>query len=170
MDQGICSFFINGKDVGSTVAFEHASNHNGTSNIEGLFPAFSLTTHQHILINFGDQPWMYLPDHLSSHQEWKGINQAASMGNLFRQQVQRSLLGKDGLAGVEIGSPAKSTLQPSYTANGIGHIHGGDDDPINDDWDGPLCTMCFNEPKDTSLIPCGHGSWGAACTKVLVSW
>jgi hypothetical protein len=166
MDQGICSFFINGKDLGSTVAFEHASNHNGTNNMEGLFPAFSLTTHQHILINFGDLPWMYLPDYLSSHQDWKGINQADSMDSAFRQQVQcggmiRSPLDKDGMAGAEIGHAAKSSTSG----------HGDeDDDHINDDWDGPLCTMCFNEPKDTSLIPCGHGSWGAACTKVLVSW
>jgi hypothetical protein len=163
MDQGICSFFINGKDLGSTVAFEHASNQNRTNNMEGLFPAFSLTTHQHILINFGDQPWMYLPDHLLSHQDWKGINQADSMDSAFRQQVQcggmiRSPLDKEGMA--EIGHAKSST----------GGHGDDDDDHINDDWDGPLCIMCFNEPKDTSLIPCGHGSWGAACTKVLVSW
>ncbi|KAI8341037.1 hypothetical protein BC941DRAFT_415669 [Chlamydoabsidia padenii] len=165
LDQGICSFFVNGKDLGLTVAFEHASSHNnGGDTMEGLYPAFSLTTHQHILVNFGDQPWMYLPDRLSCttiSQDWKGFNQAGSMDHAFRQQLQHRLMQPVHQMGNKTTNASPTSFTPTSTTLM--------NDQVNDDWDGPLCTMCFDEPKDTILIPCGHGTWGAACTKVLVS-
>ncbi|ORZ07617.1 hypothetical protein BCR42DRAFT_425870 [Absidia repens] len=200
MDQGICSFYVNGKDLGSTVAFEHASSsssnkdddHNG---MEGLFPAFSLTTHQHILVNFGDRPWMYLPDKLivassstagtmnSRNEEWKGINQADSMTATFRQQLKNGKSHShaatlddlnDDDATMVTTDTTTTTLCSSQSQSSLAlsknNAHDNNDLMNDDDWDGPLCTMCFNEPKDTNLIPCGHGSWGATCTKILESW
>ncbi|CAO3595774.1 unnamed protein product [Absidia cylindrospora] len=190
MDQGICSFYVNGKDLGSTVAFEHASSSfnkddDDHSGMEGLFPAFSLTTHQHILVNFGDRPWMYLPDNLisatmnSRHEEWKGINQADALTATFCQQLKNgrthshtATLDDDDATMVTTDTTA-TTLCSSQSQSSLvlskNNAHDNNDLMNDDDWDGPLCTMCFNEPKDTNLIPCGHGSWGATCTKILES-
>ncbi|ORX49891.1 SPRY-domain-containing protein [Hesseltinella vesiculosa] len=168
LDEGICSFFINGQDIGMTVAFEHASTTKG-GTMEGLYPAFSLTTHQHILINFGDRPWMYEPDlplpspGQSAH--WHGVHLAPGLNGhhgLETQLQQRVLQWSAQRPYCDIqGSHLSTTpsLRPALTTQLSQEL----------DWDGPLCTMCFTEPKNTVLIPCGHGGWGASCAKLLDS-
>jgi hypothetical protein len=44
------------------------------------------------------------------------------------------------------------------------------EDENDDDWDGPNCTLCFSETKDTILLPCRHGGFGRNCAEKLLTW
>ncbi|CAO3624027.1 unnamed protein product [Cunninghamella blakesleeana] len=174
LDNGICSFFINGRDLGLTVAFEHSSSKATSNEMEGLYPAFSLTTHQHVILNFGDQPWIYEPDlsniiNSSSPQtivhknQWNGFNNACIMSNELRNQINHWQIHHRHSKYFNMNA---SNHIENKTSNET--LSSNVNDPIEeDDWDGPLCTMCFNEPKNTKVLPCGHGIWGSTCTKML---
>ncbi|KAI8890047.1 SPRY-domain-containing protein [Backusella circina FSU 941] len=49
-DKRICSFFINGQEI---------AHFKYNQRLEGLYPSFSLSTLQHIQVNFGNRPWHY---------------------------------------------------------------------------------------------------------------
>ncbi|KAG0173897.1 hypothetical protein DFQ28_004840 [Apophysomyces sp. BC1034] len=179
LDIGFCSFFINGVDLGLTVAFPNHAKQVGSDHAmmpraneerekeeeeEGffpglnrlpstatiiqvvekcleLYPAISLTTHQHVMVNFGDRPWLYPPP-LSVR--YKGVSKAGHLSDRFKQRLTRFVRARRTLA--------------SYV------------DSSEYDWDGPLCTICFSEPKNTALMPCGHGGWGRRCADAFDSW
>lgn len=121
MDKGLCTFFVNGQDLGLTVQFRTSAKRQ----MLGLFPIISLTSHQHVIVNFGDQPWLYQPN--IRHQP---------MCNSSRHVMD----------------PVKKEEEEEH------------------DWDGPLCTLCFSEPKDIVLFPCQHNGFGKNCAKVLEHW
>ncbi|KAI8647609.1 concanavalin A-like lectin/glucanase domain-containing protein [Parasitella parasitica] len=50
LDQNYCAFFINGQDYGFRIAL-------ATQSAAPYYPTISLTGHQHVAVNFGDQPW-----------------------------------------------------------------------------------------------------------------
>ncbi|KAI8074589.1 hypothetical protein BC940DRAFT_315194 [Gongronella butleri] len=190
LEQGICSFFVNGRDVGMTVAFEHASSVHG-GQMEGLYPSFSLTTHQHIKINFGRDPWWH-PPQLPANEQWHGIHDAANQlsGDLLArivtwsaQRPYRDVYEPGAAIGTTDMDVDMDVDEDNHALAGLTRVHVHDALPDASrtssikaynaqdlDWDGPLCTMCFTEPKMASLIPCGHGGWGAACAKLLDSW
>ncbi|KAF7732167.1 RING finger and SPRY domain-containing protein 1 [Apophysomyces ossiformis] len=180
LDRGFCSFFINGIDLGLTVAFpnygkqiqnahqagmlpehkeiekeeEEGSFFPGINRFSSsatlvqmmekcldLYPAISLTRHQHVMVNFGDRPWLYPPP-LSVR--YRGISKAGHLSDCFKQRLTHFVRARRTLA--------------SYVDNS------------ELDWDGPFCTICFSEPKNTALIPCGHGGWGRRCAEALDSW
>lgn len=147
--------------------------------MEGLYPAFSLTTHQHIILNFGDQPWIYEPDlsnivnSSSSSQtaihppQWNGFNKSSIMSDEFRNQINHWLTHRHiryFKMDMDINNHIENDTNNQNISSSV------NDSKEEDDWDGPLCTMCFNEPKNTKVLPCGHGIWGSTCTKMLEYW
>ncbi|KAI8985875.1 hypothetical protein BDB01DRAFT_834662 [Pilobolus umbonatus] len=71
LDAGKVCYMVNGDDIGMTVHL--SSSHKRKNRKLGVYPIFSLSTHQHILVNFGSQPWIYPPPKLS--QDYKGVNE-----------------------------------------------------------------------------------------------
>jgi hypothetical protein len=130
MDKGICTFFINGQDFGLKVQFHT----NIKKQTLGLYPIISLTNHQHVILNFGDQPWSYLPP---TQLDYKRMSCSTVRKEMNEEK-------------------SKKTNNNNETS-----IH---------DWDGPLCTLCFSEPKDTVLLPCKHDGFGRNCTNMLDKW
>lgn len=135
MDQGICTFFINGQDLGYTVSFHT----NKKKRMLGLYPMISLTNHQHVLVNFSDQPWYYGP---STEAYFQPISDRGA------HAVKEEEANNDDNAAAR----KKDEKEEEY------------------DWDGPLCILCFSEPKDVILLPCQHDGFGKECAKVLDLW
>ncbi|CAO3607562.1 unnamed protein product [Mucor hiemalis] len=136
MDKGTCTFFLNGRDFGLKVQFHKNIR---KQNALGLYPIISLANHQHVIVNFGDQPWMYTPP-----------VQSTAYLPMSCSKVKKE--------------ETSSTMEKSnrkYVIDNEVHDH---------DWDGPLCTLCFSEPKDTVLLPCKHDGFGRSCTNKLESW
>lgn len=135
MDKGTCTFFINGQDLGLKVQFhKNIKKHNTL----GLYPIISLANHQHVIVNFGDQPWMYTPP-----------LQSATYSPMSRSTIKQH---------------ATSSSEKSKTKSSV-----IDHEVLDHDWEGPLCTLCFSEPKDTVLLPCKHDGFGRTCSNKLES-
>lgn len=136
MDKGTCTFFLNGRDFGLKVQFHKNIR---KQNALGLYPIISLANHQHVIVNFGYQPWMYTPP----------------VQSIAYLPMSCSKVKKE---------ETSSTMEKSnrkYVIDNEVHDH---------DWDGPLCTLCFSEPKDTVFLPCKHDGFGRSCTNKLESW
>lgn len=145
----------------------------------GLYPAISLTTHQQALVNFGEKAWMYPPP---TTAKFKGINEAGALDGNFEKRVMR-WVKKRGVTshGKSYQPMNKPPLRPRVGAD---EVLQQEDSPDTDstteleeeeeeedyDWDGPLCTICFSEPKNTILMPCKHDGIGGRCAKVLTLW
>ena len=129
LDNGVCTFFVNGRDYGWTVQLHTSAKKQSLK----LYPMISLTNHQHVIVNFGDKPWFYTP-------------------------------------------PTDVAFQPVSQNNGSPQFRSDKKELENEvvvkehDWDGPLCTLCFSEPKDTVLLPCNHDGFGRNCTNMLDVW
>ncbi|KAI9255101.1 hypothetical protein BDA99DRAFT_467298 [Phascolomyces articulosus] len=285
LDNGLCTFFINGCDLGLTVEFEHparqinqqqedegmatgssshspmlpppppsfhASNqhynekasttshyHSSTMSSSksnkkkkttttqqqqesvslGLYPAVSLTTHQHILLNFGDRPWMYPPP---VSVKYKGISEAGKLEDHFKSRVIKyaqkrnkprcksqatistttssqaaaSAAAASGTPHLPISNNHHHHSQPSSITNlqsiptttsattiiasssspsipitrietDVLSSSSSSSSTSSYDWDGPLCTICFSEPKNIMLLPCRHTGWGERCADAL---
>ncbi|KAI8150032.1 hypothetical protein BJV82DRAFT_528754 [Fennellomyces sp. T-0311] len=202
LDNGLCTFFINGCDLGLTVEFEHPARQQRASTISqdedttaspilpptpfnsnaetrpssstsskrskkkpsksvslGLYPAVSLTTHQHVLLNFGDRPWMYPPP---VSVKYKGISEAGKLDEHYKNRVikyvqkRKPRCKSQSTTGSAMQIPEADTI-----SNSSGSSY---------DWDGPLCTICFSEPKNVVLLPCRHTGWGERCADALDMW
>ena len=202
LDNGLCTFFINGCDLGLTVEFEHPAREQRAapsqdedtmgspilpptpfnSNAEarpassrsssrrskrkpsksvslGLYPAVSLTTHQHVLLNFGDRPWMYPPP---VSVKYKGISEAGKLDEHFKSRVikyvqkRKPRCKSQSTTASAVQTPETDTLSNSSSSSY--------------EWDGPLCTICFSEPKNVVLLPCRHTGWGQRCADALDMW
>ncbi|KAI8638161.1 hypothetical protein BD408DRAFT_485742 [Parasitella parasitica] len=140
----------------------------------GLYPAISLTTHQQALVNFGEKAWIYPPP---TTAKFKGINEAGALDGTFENRVMR-WVKKRGVTshGKSYQPMNKPPLRPRVGADEIFQEESPDSDSTTEveeeeeedyDWDGPLCTICFSEPKDTMLMPCKHDGIGGRCAKVL---
>ncbi|KAG2195251.1 hypothetical protein INT47_007980 [Mucor saturninus] len=147
----------------------------------GLYPAISLTTHQQALVNFGERAWMYPPP---TNAKFKGLNEAGVLDGDFNKRVMR-WVKKRGITshGKSYQPMNKPPLRPRVGADDI--VHGSSPQSLQDstdsdctdghaeeeeedyDWDGPLCTICFSEPKNTMLMPCKHDGIGGRCAKAL---
>lgn len=135
VDQGLCTFFINGQDLGLTVQFHT----NLKKPMLGLYPILSLTSHQHVIVNFGDRPWFYAPPVNAS--SFHSMNDKA---------------------------PCDSTTVEILTRDVKEKIENKEEEEL--EWDGPLCTLCFSEPKQITLLPCQHAGFGKGCAKILDLW
>lgn len=125
LDERKCAFYMNGQDSGLAAGFDRLNLEEDTITL-GLFPTISLTGYQHVLVNFGSQPWLFSPP--VTH--FKAVSEAA-------------------------------VVEPSSEK---------DNEPIEYEWDGPICTICFSEAKDTLLLPCGHDGFGRNCADALIAW
>ncbi|GAA5810953.1 hypothetical protein MFLAVUS_004381 [Mucor flavus] len=226
LDNGFCSYYINGRDLGVTVEFEHPNRKNrhqkktssatasprssesiasttttmqsrstaDSPNISspqlerkrkpakglGLYPAISLTTHQQALVNFGERAWMYPPPTTS---KFRGLNEAGVLDGDFNKRVMR-WVRKRGITshGKSYQPMNKPPLRPRFGADEVGQgsspqslqdstdsdcTEGHEEEEEDYDWDGPLCTICFSEPKNTMLMPCKHDGIGGRCAKAL---
>ncbi|CAO3613098.1 unnamed protein product [Cunninghamella blakesleeana] len=172
---------------------QHPSSEVKSAKGLGLYPAVSLTTHQHILINLGDRPWIYPPP-ISCR--YRGICEAGELDDKYKKRVSKWVsqrgyrMRKSHLA--ENNTPIRPKLNKSLTSNNtiqinVNRYHDQEtkDDlyltasplsctsttssntSIEYDWDGPMCTICFSEPKNIILLPCHHGGIGEKCAKVL---
>lgn len=131
MNKGVCTFFVNGQDFGLKVQFHT----NLKKQKLELYPIISLTNHQHVIVNFGSQPWSYMP---STQSDYKPVSCSAVRKKIIEEKNQ---------------------------------LHSNNSSEINEhDWDGPLCTLCFSEPKNTVLLPCKHDGFGRNCTNMLDIW
>ncbi|KAI9498986.1 hypothetical protein BDB00DRAFT_924775 [Zychaea mexicana] len=267
LDNGLCTFFINGCDLGLTVEFEHPArqhcvsedddvegisaspmlppppfnssdnnnnnnNNSGNSNFQneaarastssssrksksrssnsndnksvslGLYPAVSLTTHQHVLLNFGDRPWMYPPP---VSVKYKGISEAGKLDEHFKNRVLHYVQKRSKPRCKSQATSITTTTTTTTTSASVSHrqqqqqqqqphtlqqqkhqhqegVGGGkratagvvvDVDAVSNsssssyEWDGPLCTICFSEPKNVMLLPCRHTGWGGRCADAL---
>jgi hypothetical protein len=117
---------MNGQDQCLTAGFGQLNLADDTVTL-GLFPTISLTGYQHVLVNLGNQPWLFSPPVTN----FKSVSEATI--------VVESYLEKDSEA-------------------------------IEYEWDGPLCTICFSEMKNTKLLPCGHDGFGRNCAEALALW
>ncbi|OAD08286.1 hypothetical protein MUCCIDRAFT_182405 [Mucor lusitanicus CBS 277.49] len=142
----------------------------------GLYPAISLTTHQQALVNFGEKAWMYPPP---TTARFRGINEAGALDGDFEKRVLR-WVKKRGVTshGKSYQPMNKPPLRPRVGADEVLQQASPDSDSTTEveeeeeeeedyDWDGPLCTICFSEPKNTILMPCKHDGIGGRCAKVL---
>jgi hypothetical protein len=144
----------------------------------GLYPAISLTTHQQALVNFGERPWMYLPP---TAAKFRGLNEAGILDGDFNKRVMR-WVRKRGVTshGKSYQPMNKPPLRPRIGADDVQRQQSPESDSTTEvedeeeeedfDWDGPLCTICFSEPKDTILLPCKHDGIGGRCAKALTLW
>lgn len=171
LDNGLCTYFINGCDLGLTVEFEHPSSRHhrfaGKSIGLGLYPAVSLTTHQHILLNFGDRPWMYPPP---VSVKYKGVSEAGRLDDGYKNRILTHVHKKHRRTSAG-GRSTDVLLMSNNEQNQDGQVmasSSSDDEEY--DWDGPLCTICFSEPKDVILLPCKHTGWGQRCADALDMW
>ncbi|KAJ8660635.1 hypothetical protein O0I10_003683 [Lichtheimia ornata] len=167
LDNGLCTYFINGCDLGLTVEFEHPSSRHhrfaGKSIGLGLYPAVSLTTHQHILLNFGDRPWMYPPP---VSVKYKGVSEAGRLDDGYKNRILTHVHKKHQRTSA--GGRSTDALLMSNTEHDDHQVmanSSSDDEEY--DWDGPLCTICFSEPKNVVLLPCKHTGWGQRCADAL---
>ncbi|KAI8372067.1 hypothetical protein EDC96DRAFT_477717 [Choanephora cucurbitarum] len=141
----------------------------------GLYPAISLTTHQQALVNFGERPWIYPPP---TKAKFKGLCEAGILDNDFKRRVMR-WVKKRGITshGKSYQPMNRPPLRPKVGADEVIHLSSDSDSTDKEeekdqdyDWDGPLCTICFSEPKDTMLMPCKHDGIGGRCAKALSLW
>lgn len=153
----------------------------------GLYPAISLTTHQQALVNFGARPWMYPPP---TTTKYRGLNEAGALDSEFEKRVMRWVkkrgitshgksyqpmnkpplrprVGADEVVKNDGSSPQSSQDSTTDSENDENTVEEAEEDY---DWDGPLCTICFSEPKNTVLMPCKHDGLGLRCAKVLTLW
>jgi hypothetical protein len=145
----------------------------------GLYPAISLTTHQQALVNFGEKAWMYPPP---TTAKFKGINDAGALDGNFEKRVMRWVkkrgVTSHGKSYQPMNKPplrpkvgADEVLQQEYSPDTDSTTEVEEEEGEEDyDWDGPLCTICFSEPKNTILMPCKHDGIGGRCAKVLTLW
>jgi hypothetical protein len=190
LDNGFCSYYINGRDLGLTVEFEHPNRLNkeeeesdsdskyesAQSSIPsppqkkmtglGLYPAISLTTYQQALVNFGEKGWMYDPPTSTS---FKGICEAGALDPTFSRRVMR-WVQKRGVTSYKLPLRPKMGAEECQDQDDLSASPKSDASDDDDDWDGPLCTICFSEPKDTILMPCRHDGIGGRCAKLLTMW
>jgi hypothetical protein len=162
------------QDVSST----HAKKKRAAKGL-GLYPAISLTTHQQALVNFGERPWMYPPP---TAVKFRGLNEAGALDGKFNKRVMR-WVRKRGVTshGKSYQPTNKPPLRPRVGADDVQQQQSSESDSTTEvddeeeeeegfDWDGPLCTICFSEPKDTMLMPCKHDGIGGRCAKALTLW
>lgn len=190
----------------SDITQQQNQNHHQSSEVKsakglGLYPAVSLTTHQHILMNLGDRPWIYPPP---IPNRYRGICEAGQLDDKYKKRVSKWVsqrgyrMRKSHLA--ENNTPIRPKLNKSLTSNNNFQINvnqhpshpyhhnetkddlylassplsytstTSSDTSIEYDWDGPMCTICFSEPKNTILLPCNHGGIGEKCAKILDLW
>ncbi|KAI9303389.1 hypothetical protein BJ944DRAFT_289435 [Cunninghamella echinulata] len=159
----------------------------------GLYPAVSLTTHQHIIMNLGDRPWIYPPP---IPCRYRGICEAGQLDDKYKKRVSKWVshreyrMRKSNLA--DNNTPIRPKLNSNHSSNNI-HIVINNNNNCNNsedqilsssplsstssttsssslieyDWDGPMCTICFSESKNVILLPCRHGGIGQNCAKAL---
>ncbi|KAI8343143.1 hypothetical protein BC941DRAFT_87839 [Chlamydoabsidia padenii] len=153
----------------------------------GLYPAVSLTTHQHVLINLGDRPWIYPPPITA---RYRGISEAGRLDSDYRRRVLRWVNQRGYRIRKLHLADHHSTIRPHKSAHGeptgtgCCYYNSSNDDYSSEspvsitstdstdslveyDWDGPLCTICFSEPKNVIILPCQHGGIGQNCAKLL---
>ncbi|KAK9722354.1 hypothetical protein K7432_002742 [Basidiobolus ranarum] len=79
LEYGVIRYYLNGIDLG--IAFEFTGNQlfHYTSNEGGFYPALSLTSFQHVALNFGQQPFKYPPA-----QSYRNFNQEGKLPESLR--------------------------------------------------------------------------------------
>lgn len=187
LDNGLCTFFINGKDYGLTVEFDQPRKQVRETNLArqekylkdghrlrdvevlGLFPAISLTSHQHVIINFGNQAWMYPPP--LSHDGFKAMKDCEAMtADLRRNIVKLTGLRGRKLTRVPLSSLARKAAELSGKEAWLDSDSDSDTLNSSEDRDQFYCTICYSEPHCIQLQPCGHGGLCRTCAKIIDTW
>ncbi|KAI8972488.1 hypothetical protein BDB01DRAFT_839341 [Pilobolus umbonatus] len=128
----------------------------------GLYPAISLSTHQQVVVNFGEKSWFCPPPITDS---FRSMHEAGKLDDLYKKRVKRWLQ----LRGcTNKGRFFKRDEVRPYRPGDKGEL--SDDEDENLEWDGPLCTLCFSEPKNARLMPCNHDEIGMHCARLLFRW
>ncbi|CAO3687647.1 RING finger and SPRY domain-containing protein 1 [Rhizopus azygosporus] len=184
LDNGRCTYYVNGKLMQMTVEFrcipginEHYFGPNGF----GLFPAISVHGHQQVRVNFGDEPWIYKP-HVN-YPYW-GISQAGVLDPAYRKKVKYWVYkrGKTRFSnaycptgGPILRPPSIIDVVPSHQTPPVSDTSNVDDDNFddiqspqsNDGDDDNLCTICYAEPANVRLLPCKHQEIGVSCAAMI---
>lgn len=186
LDNGICTFFINGKDYGLTVEFDqprkqayetnqarrqkYGKNGQPIKDVEGLglYPAISLTSHQHVTINFGHQPWMCPPP--LPENDYLPMNACQTMA----PELKRNILKLTRLRGRKCAKVPLSSLgrKAAAISGRTAWLDSDSDSDISasDDKEQIFCTICYSEPHCIQLEPCGHGGLCKTCAKIINTW
>lgn len=187
LDNGICTFFINGKDYGLTVEFDqprkqvyetnkarkqkYAQDGRLIKDVEGLglYPAISLTSHQHIIINFGNQPWMCPPSSLLV-DEFLPMAACEPMS----PELKHNILKLTRLRGRKCARVPMSSLgrQAAEISGRTWLDSDSESDTLSssDEKEQVFCTICYSEPHCIQLQPCGHDGLCKTCAKMLSTW
>lgn len=149
----------------------------------GLYPAVSLTTGQHVLCNFGDNRWFCPPQ---TERKFRAIAEAGYLDDEFKKNVMRWIKKRGVTAGTYYRPLNKQPLRPLYGADKISRpatpLSSCESDYEDDDEydssdvaeeesdDEGLCSLCYSEPGNVTLEPCGHAGFGAACARIIDLW
>ncbi|KAG2182901.1 hypothetical protein INT44_005882 [Umbelopsis vinacea] len=184
LDNGLCTFFINGKDYGLTVEFDQPRKQAFETNkarrqkygktgqtvkdVEGLglYPAISLTSHQHVIVNFGQSPWMYPPS--LPEGGFQPMNACETMP----EELKRNILKLTRLRGrkctrVPISSLGRKAAELSGRAAWLDSDSDTETMSSNEEKEQTFCTICYSEPHCIQLQPCGHDGFCITCAKIL---
>ncbi|KAH8552044.1 hypothetical protein BGW37DRAFT_297543 [Umbelopsis sp. PMI_123] len=187
LDNGLCTFFINGKDYGLTVEFDqprkqayetnkarrHKYGRNGQSvkDVEGLglYPAISLTSYQHVIVNFGQLPWMYppcLPD-----IDIRPMNACERMSDELKLNITKltRLRGRK-CTRAPLSSISRKAAEISGRTTWLDSDSDSDTISSSEEKEQVFCTICYSEPHCIQLQPCGHDGFCITCAKILGTW
>ncbi|KAG1055961.1 hypothetical protein G6F43_002106 [Rhizopus delemar] len=140
----------------------------------GLYPAISLTANQHVRVNFGNEPWMYAPP--VSHNDYRPISEAGHLDEYFKSKVMYWVRKRGKVTHGKAFRPTHTEpLRPCYGADEIPEYQLQLTDLEDDEEysgktlnvDRGICTICYSEPSDTTLMPCQHGEIGSKCCMLI---
>ncbi|KAI7901775.1 uncharacterized protein BX663DRAFT_512377 [Cokeromyces recurvatus] len=225
LDNGLCRYFVNGRDLKLTVEFENtyrkidrrksvclperptlddflsskliSSTHSTPIRCKtllnirrellkrksvtkglGLYPAITLTAHQHVLVNFGESPWMFPPPVACQFQ---AIYKSGYLDADFKRLVMHWVKKCGVITQNKVSSSFdKQPYRPLYGAGPVPdsplpiiYSSGSSDESSDDDSKGigesSNCNICFTEPKDTLLLPCKHDGICNQCAQMLIT-
>jgi hypothetical protein len=137
----------------------------------GLYPAISLTSHQHVIVNFGHSPWMYPPSLPES-----GF-QPMDACEIMPEELKRNILKLTRLRGrkcarVPISSLGRKAAEISGRAAWLDSDSDSDTETTSstEEKEQIFCTICYSEPHCIQLQPCGHDGFCITCAKILGTW
>jgi hypothetical protein len=143
----------------------------------GLYPAISLTANQHVRVNFGNEPWMCAPP--VSHNDYRPISEAGHLDEYFKSKVMYWVRKRGKVTYGKAFRPTHTEpLRPCYGADEIPEYQLQLTDFEDDEEysgkafsvDRGICTICYSEPSDTTLMPCQHGEIGSKCCMLINKW
>ncbi|ORX89555.1 SPRY-domain-containing protein [Basidiobolus meristosporus CBS 931.73] len=138
MDYGMIRFYLNGVDLGS--AFEFSARQLLKFEEEGgFYPAISLTSFQHVNVNFGKEPFRFPPT-----QPFRAFNDYGKLPESLHHTSVYPTVGQEKLTNLPL-----SELDHREYVN--------------------PCSICFDGQAMVTLYPCKHDGLCSLCAILITS-